>query len=143
MARPTSTTQAQPLTHDQIAVRAYEIWLARGGGDGHHAEDWFEAERDLARPRTQFRVVLASTGENKIIVIKELRAIMGGGIEAAKVLAEQTPGTVKACATRDEAERIRQQLTAAGATVEVAEEPLADVGLASPPTILLGAGGGR
>jgi len=129
MSRPSNTIRAQPLTHDQIAVRAYEIWLAKGGGDGHHADDWLEAERDLTRPRTQFRVVLASAGGNKIIVIKELREITGGGIDNAKILAERTPGTVKACATRDEAERIRQQLAAAGATVEVAEEPLGDVGL--------------
>jgi ribosomal protein L7/L12 len=127
MARSTNATHAQLPTHALIASRAYEIWLAKGGGDGHHAEDWFEAERDLTRPRTQFKVVLASTGKNKITVIKELREITGRGIEEAKVLAERTPGTVKACATHDEAERIRQQLTAAGATVEVAEEPLADV----------------
>ena len=125
MTHSNNIDQVQPLAPDRIAVRAYEIWLAKGGGDGHHAEDWFEAERDLTRPRTQFRVVLASTGKNKITVIKELRAITGGGIEEAKDLAEQTPGAVKACATREEAERIRQQLTAAGATVEVAEEPLA------------------
>jgi ribosomal protein L7/L12 len=123
MARSTNVTDARPPTHEQIATRAYEIWLAKGGGDGHHAQDWFEAERDLARPVTQFRVVLASAGENKITVIKELREITGGGIEDAKLLAEQTPGTVKVCGTRDEAARIRQLLTAAGATVEVAEEP--------------------
>jgi ribosomal protein L7/L12 len=125
MARSTATTNVPLPTHDQIAVRAYEIWLAKGGGDGHHAQDWLEAEHDLRRPIMQFRVVLARAGENMITVIKELRELTGGGIEEAKLLAERTPGTVKVCATRDEAARIGQRLTAAGATVDVAEEPRA------------------
>jgi ribosomal protein L7/L12 len=125
MARSTNITDVPLPTHDQVAVRAYEIWLAKGGGDGHHAQDWLEAEQDLARPITQFRVVLARAGDNKITVIKELREITGGGIEEAKLLAERTPGTVQVCATRDEAAHIRQRLMAAGATVDVAEEPRA------------------
>jgi hypothetical protein len=44
-ARVTPPTQSN--THDQIARRAFEIWQARGGGDGSHEQDWYQAEREL------------------------------------------------------------------------------------------------
>jgi hypothetical protein len=47
MARNTSPANRPGPTHEQIARRAYEIFLARGGAPGHHEEDWLQAEREL------------------------------------------------------------------------------------------------
>lgn len=46
-ARNTSTSHRNGPTHEQIARRAYELFLARGGSHGHHDEDWLQAEREL------------------------------------------------------------------------------------------------
>jgi hypothetical protein len=45
--RPASETESRTPTNDQIAVRAYEIYLARGGEHGRDQDDWYQAEREL------------------------------------------------------------------------------------------------
>jgi large subunit ribosomal protein L7/L12 len=72
-----------------------------------------------AAEKTEFTVVLASAGEKKINVIKEVRAITGLGLKEAKDLVEGAPKPVKDGATKDEAAKIKKQLEDAGATVEV------------------------
>ena len=72
-----------------------------------------------AEEKTEFTVVLASAGANKINVIKEIRAITGLGLKEAKDLVEGAPKTVKEGVNKDDAKKIKDQLTAAGATVEV------------------------
>jgi large subunit ribosomal protein L7/L12 len=74
---------------------------------------------DAAEEQTEFDVVLASFGEKKINVIKEVRAITGLGLKEAKDLVEAAPKAVKEGASKDEAEKIKKQLEEAGATVEV------------------------
>ena len=69
--------------------------------------------------KTEFDVVLTNFGANKINVIKEVRAITGLGLKEAKDLVEGAPKSVKADATKDEAEEIKTKLEGAGATVEV------------------------
>ena len=69
--------------------------------------------------KTEFNVVLANAGANKINVIKEIRAITGLGLKEAKDLVEGAPKTVKEGVNKDDAKKIKEQLTAAGATVEV------------------------
>ena len=69
--------------------------------------------------QTEFDVILASFGEKKINVIKEVRAITGLGLKEAKDLVESAPKAVKEGVTKDEAEEIKGKLEAAGATVEV------------------------
>jgi large subunit ribosomal protein L7/L12 len=69
--------------------------------------------------QTEFDVILAAAGANKINVIKEIRAITGLGLKEAKDLVEGAPKTVKEAISKADAEKIKQQLTAAGATVEV------------------------
>jgi large subunit ribosomal protein L7/L12 len=69
--------------------------------------------------KTEFTVVLANAGANKINVIKEIRAITGLGLKEAKDLVEGAPKTVKEGVNTDDAKKIKDQLTAAGATVEV------------------------
>ena len=64
-------------------------------------------------------VVLASAGANKIAVLKEVRAITGLGLKEAKELVDGAPKPVKENVKKEEAEAIKKQLEAAGATVEV------------------------
>jgi large subunit ribosomal protein L7/L12 len=72
-----------------------------------------------AEEKTEFNVVLANAGANKINVIKEIRAITGLGLKEAKDLVEGAPKTVKEGVNKDDAKKIKDQLTAAGATVEI------------------------
>jgi large subunit ribosomal protein L7/L12 len=69
--------------------------------------------------KTEFTVVLANAGANKINVIKEIRAITGLGLKEAKDLVEGAPKNVKEGVNKDDAKKIKDQLTAAGATVEI------------------------
>ena len=69
--------------------------------------------------KTAFDVVLAAAGEKKIQVIKEVRAITGLGLKEAKDLVDGAPKPVKEGVNKEEAERIKAQLEAAGATVEI------------------------
>ncbi|MCZ8184730.1 50S ribosomal protein L7/L12 [Rhabdaerophilum sp. SD176] len=69
--------------------------------------------------KTEFTVVLASAGDKKIEVIKEVRAITGLGLKEAKDLVEGAPKPVKEGASKDEAEKIKKQLEAVGAKVEL------------------------
>src|SRR5215469_841818 len=74
---------------------------------------------EAAAEKTEFSVVLASAGEKKINVIKEVRAITGLGLKEAKDLVEAAPKPVKEGVNKDEAAKIKKQLEDAGATVEV------------------------
>jgi large subunit ribosomal protein L7/L12 len=69
--------------------------------------------------QTEFNVVLASYGEKKINVIKEVRAITGLGLKEAKDLVEAAPKEVKEGVNKEEADKIKEQLESAGATVEI------------------------
>jgi large subunit ribosomal protein L7/L12 len=69
--------------------------------------------------KTEFTVVLASFGEKKIDVIKEVRAITALGLKEAKELVEAAPKPIKEGVSKDEAEKIKAQLEKAGAKVEL------------------------
>jgi len=69
--------------------------------------------------KTEFDVILASAGDKKINVIKEVRTITGLGLKEAKDLVESAPKPVKEGASKDEADAIKAKLEEAGATVEV------------------------
>ncbi len=72
-----------------------------------------------AAEKDEFEVVLASAGDKKINVIKEVRAITGLGLKEAKDMVEGAPKTVKEGVNKDEAEKIKKQLEEAGASVEL------------------------
>ncbi len=80
---------------------------AAGGGDA------------AAEEKTEFDVILADAGANKISVIKEVRAITSLGLKEAKDLVEGAPKPVKEGVAKDEAEELKNKLEAAGAKVEV------------------------
>lgn len=91
------------------AAAPVAVAAAPGGGDGAAA----------AEEKTEFDVVLASAGDKKINVIKEVRAITGLGLKEAKELVESAPKPVKEGVSKDEAEELKKKLEEAGASVEL------------------------
>ena len=86
---------------------------AAGGGGGGGGGD------DADEEQTSFTVHLAATGDKKIQVIKVVRAATGLGLKEAKALVDEAPKPVKEGVDREEAERLKQELEEAGATVEL------------------------
>ena len=86
------------------------VMMAGGGGDGGAGG---------GEEKTDFSVVLASAGDKKINVIKEVRAITGLGLKEAKDLVEGAPKEIKADVPKAEAEELKTKLEEAGATVEL------------------------
>jgi len=72
-----------------------------------------------AAEQTEFNVVMSSFGENKVGVIKAVRAITGLGLKEAKGMVEGIPATIKEAVDKAEAEDVVKQLTEAGATAEL------------------------
>ena len=91
------------------AAAAVAVAPAAGGDAGGAA----------AEEKDEFDVVLAGVGDNKVAVIKAVRAITGQGLKDAKDTVEGAPATIKEGATKDEAEDLKKQLEEAGASVEL------------------------
>ena len=72
-----------------------------------------------AEEKTEFDVILTTFGDKKIQVIKEVRAITGLGLKEAKTLVDEVPKPVKEGISKDEAEKVKEQLEGAGAQVEI------------------------
>ena len=72
-----------------------------------------------AEEKTEFDVILAEAGANKIAVIKEVRAITGLGLKDAKDLVDGAPKAIKTGVAKDEADKIKEQVEKAGAKVEI------------------------
>ena len=94
-----------------VSAAAPVAVAAAGGGAA--------APAAAAEEKTEFDVVLAAFGDNKINVIKEVRAITGLGLGEAKALVEGAPKPVKEGVAKDEAEKVKAQLEKAGAKVEL------------------------
>ncbi len=100
---------------DKWGVKAAPVAVAAGpavaGGAG--------PEAPKVEEKTEFDVVLAAAGANKIQVIKAIREITGLGLKEAKDLVEAAPKTVKEQVSKADAEEMKKKLTEAGATVEL------------------------
>ena len=90
------------------AVAAAPVMMAAGGGDAAPVE-----------VKEDFDVVMTAFGDNKVNVIKAVRAITGLGLKEAKDMVEGVPSVVKEAAPKAEAESIKKQLEEAGAKVEL------------------------
>jgi large subunit ribosomal protein L7/L12 len=99
-------------TFDVTAAAAAPVMMAApgaaGGGGGEEAEE-----------QTEFDVVLQAAGDKKIQVIKEVRALTSLGLKEAKDLVDGAPQNVLERVPRDQADKAKEQLEGAGATVEV------------------------
>ena len=96
-------------TFDVTAAAAAPMMMAAPAGAGAEA----------AEEQSEFDVVLTGVGEKKIQVIKEVRALTSLGLKEAKDLVDGAPGTVLEKVTKEAADKAREQLEAAGASVEV------------------------
>ena len=74
---------------------------------------------EAVEEKTEFDVIILDSGDKKINVIKEIRALTGLGLKEAKEAAEQTPSTIKEGISKADAEAVKAQLEAAGAKVEI------------------------
>jgi len=92
-----------------VSAAAPVAMMAGGGG----------AAAAVVEEKTEFNVVLTDAGANKINVIKEVRAITALGLKEAKDLVEGAPKAVKEGVSKDEAAKLKAQLEAAGAKVEI------------------------
>jgi large subunit ribosomal protein L7/L12 len=90
------------------AAAPVAVAAAAGGGEAAVVEE-----------QTEFDVIMSSFGENKVSVIKAVRTITGLGLKEAKDMVEGVPATVKEGSTKDDAEEVKKQLEAAGATAEL------------------------
>lgn len=91
------------------AAAAVAVAAPAAGGDAGAA----------AEEKTEFDVVLAGFGDNKVGVIKAVRGATGLGLKEAKELVESAPKAIKEGVSKDEAEALKKELEEAGATVEV------------------------
>ena len=96
---------------DKFGVSAAQVAVAApAAGD---------AAGDVAEEKTEFEVMLAETGSNKIGVIKAVRAVTDLGLKEAKDLVESAPASIKTGVKKEDAEEIKKQLEEAGAKVDL------------------------
>jgi large subunit ribosomal protein L7/L12 len=95
-----------------VSAAAAAVAVAAPGAAGGAAAPAAEAQ-------TEFTVVLAAAGDKKVEVIKAVRAVTSLGLKEAKDLVESAPATVKEGASKEEADKMKKELEAAGAKVEL------------------------
>ena len=95
---------------EEFGVSAAPVAVAAVGG---------EAAAPAAEEKTEFDVILKAAGANKLAVIKVARELTGLGLKDAKDLVEAAPKTIKEAVSKEEAEKVAEQLKAAGAEVEI------------------------
>lgn len=93
---------------EKFGVSAAAAVVAGGAGEAAAAEE-----------KTEFDVVMTGHGDNKVAVIKALRGATGLGLKEAKAMAESAPVAVKEAISKEEAEALKKDLEAAGASVEI------------------------
>lgn len=93
---------------EKFGVSAAAAVVAGGADAGAAAEE-----------KTEFDVVMTGHGDNKVAVIKALRGATGLGLKEAKAMAESAPVAVKEAISKEEAEALKTELEAAGASVEI------------------------
>jgi len=95
---------------EKFGVTAAAPVVVQGGGN---------APAEQKEEQTEFNVILKAAGEKKVEVIKAVRAITGLGLKEAKDLVEGAPQTVKEAVSKEDAEKFKKDLEAAGAQVEL------------------------
>ena len=109
--KPMEIAELIKKMEDEWGVSAAPVAVAVAGPGAGGAE--------AAEEQTEFDVILLSHGDKKIQVIKEVRAITGLGLKEAKELVEAAPKAVKEGVDKDEAEKVKEKIEAAGGQVEV------------------------
>ncbi len=97
---------------DKFNIQAVAVAAPAAGGAA-------AAGGEAAVEKTDFNIVLADAGAQKLQVLKEVRAVTGLGLKEAKDLIDSLPGTIKEGASKEEAEEIKKKLESVGAKVEL------------------------
>ena len=103
----------------ELSTMLEEHWGVSAAAPAAAAAAGGAAPAEAVEEKVEFDVVLASVGDKKINVIKEVRGITGLGLKEAKDLVESAPKAIKEGISKGEAEELKKQLEAAGATVEL------------------------
>jgi len=106
---------AAPIFQGAMAPVAGPAGVAPGEAAAEEAAEKAPAEEE----QTEFEVVLESFGDQKIKVIKEVRAVTDLGLKEAKDVVESVPVTIKEAVLQEEADKIKEALEAVGATVQI------------------------
>jgi large subunit ribosomal protein L7/L12 len=94
---------------------AAQVAVAAAGGPAASADEAEGAEEE----KTEFDVVLLAAGDRKVQVIREVKAITGMGLKEAKALVDDAPKAIKEKLSKDEADKVAEQLRDAGAQIEI------------------------
>ncbi|MBQ8907310.1 MAG: 50S ribosomal protein L7/L12 [Clostridia bacterium] len=97
---------------EEFGVSAAPVAVAGAAAPG-------AAAAPAAEEKTEFDVVLTDAGASKLAVIKAVRSITGLGLAEAKAMVEEAPKAIKSGVSKEEADKVAEELKAAGATVEV------------------------
>ena len=98
--------------HGIKAAAGGAVMVAAGGGGGGGGEE-------AAEEKTEFDVVLTGFGDKKLDVVKAVKAVTGASLMDAKKMVEGCPATLKEAASKEEAEKIKTDIEAAGGAVEL------------------------
>ncbi len=103
----------------ELSKMLEEIWGVSAAAPVAVAAAGAAPAAEVAEEKVEFEIVLASIGDKKINVIKEVRAMTGLGLKEAKDLVESAPTPIKEAVKKDEAEAFKKKLEEVGATVEL------------------------
>jgi ribosomal protein L7/L12 len=107
------------ITSDEIAARAYQRFLERGGQHGHDIDDWLAAKEELRRGRQRYEVQLVNAGARVIEVVRTIRELTGMDLRDVKDIVDAPPGTLWREAMEADAETIKVRLESLGARVDL------------------------
>jgi ribosomal protein L7/L12 len=105
------------ITPEQIATRAYERFLERGGEHGHDVEDWLAAREELQRGQARYEAQLVDPGVRVIEVVRAIRDLTGMALRSVEDIVSAPPGTLCREASAADAERLKARLEGLGARV--------------------------
>lgn len=118
MAERQSTSRAEP-SHDEIATCAYSLWEQQGRPHATDVDNWIAAKELLSQKKQRYDVVLVDPGENKVKLVREIRAVTDLDLPTVNRLIADPPQPVKRAVSKEDAEVLVASLQDAGATLEI------------------------
>jgi ribosomal protein L7/L12 len=106
-------------TLEQIAARAYQRFLERGGEHGHDVEDWLAAKEELERGGQRYDVRLLAGGPRVIEVVRTIRDLTSMPLREVEDIVDTPPATLRLDASAADAEMLKARLEALGARIEI------------------------
>lgn len=111
--------RAMIISNEQIAERAFQKFLERGGEHGRDVEDWLKSEEEIRRERSAYEVVLLDGGQREIELVRAVRDLTGKSLRQVQTMLEELPRPIKRAGNHSEAQKVQQSLEKLGAKVEL------------------------